>query len=164
MEIRKGIGVSPGVAMCQARVLDTEEVGIPHRQVPPEQVSGELERLELALRASQDEVAQLRDRAAQRLGAETAAIFDFHLAMLSDQALAKKIQDVISGESVTAEYATASALRNYAKAFLPMPEFFAERAKDVYDIEKRILRHLIGQSRTCHLSWRIMKSMKRYFL
>jgi len=147
MEIKKGIGVSPGVAICQAIVLDAEEYRIPERHIGGQRVAGEIERLNRAVEQSRGELEVLRDRAGQRLGAETAAIFDFHLALLGDQSLQKKIRQRIEGESVTAEYAVATTLRGYARQFLQMPEYLADRVKDVYDIEKRILRHLIGESR-----------------
>ena len=38
MEIRKGIGVSPGVAIATAFVLETEEYRVPHRTVTLEQL------------------------------------------------------------------------------------------------------------------------------
>ncbi|HET6430177.1 MAG TPA: phosphoenolpyruvate--protein phosphotransferase [Phycisphaerae bacterium] len=147
MEIKKGIGVSPGVAICQAVVLDAEEYRIPQRHVSPMRIEGEQTRLDAALARSHEELVQLRDRAGQRLGAETAAIFDFHIALLNDKILLGKIRGIIRDDSVTAEFAVATVLREYAKEFLEMPEYLADRVKDVYDIEKRILRHLIGQSR-----------------
>jgi len=147
MEIKKGIGVSPGVAICQAVVLDAEEYRIPQRHVSAERVPLEIERLHRALDQSRRELTDLRDSAAQRLGAETAAIFDFHLALLGDKALLDKFEQKIRAESVTAEYAVANVLRHYAKEFLQMPEYLADRVKDVYDIERRILRNLIGESR-----------------
>ncbi len=146
MEIKKGIAVSRGVAISQAVVLDAEEYRIPQRHVSSARVPDEIERLDESLEASKRELIDLRDRTAERLGAETAAIFDFHLALLEDHALLGKVKDVIETESVTAEYAVATVLREYAKEFLQMPEEFADRVKDVYDIEKRVLRNLIGQS------------------
>lgn len=147
MEIKKGIGVSPGVVICQAVVLDAEEYRIPERHVSAEQTGSEIDRFETALAGSREEVAELRDSTAERLGKETAAIFDFHLALLSDEPLLKKIRGIIEADNVTAEFAVAKVLRDYAREFLQMPEYLAERVKDVYDIEKRILRRLIGQSR-----------------
>ena len=147
MEIKKGIGVSPGVAICPARVLDAEEYHIPQRRVSPERLEEEFQRLDGALAKSSEELVTLRDRTAKRLGAETAAIFDFHLALLTDRTLLNKVRDVIRREQATAEYGVASVFREYSKEFLDMPEAFAERVKDVYDIQHRILHHLIGQSR-----------------
>ena len=49
MEIRRGIAVSPGIAIGPALVLDTEGVRIPHRTVPVEQIPDEIARLRRAL-------------------------------------------------------------------------------------------------------------------
>lgn len=147
MEIKKGIGVSPGVAIAGAFVLDAEEFQIPQRRVRPEGIEPELQRLQDALAKSQEELISLRDRTSKRLGSELAAIFDFHLALLNDNTLQDKFRDSIRKEFVTAESAVAGVLRSYAREFLQMPQEWADRVKDVYDIEKRLLRQLIGQSR-----------------
>ena len=49
MEIRRGIPVSPGVAIGPALVLDTEGVRITHRTVAPDHVPDEIARLRRAL-------------------------------------------------------------------------------------------------------------------
>ena len=147
MKIKKGIGVSPGVAICQAVVVDAEEFDIPHRKVPADHAQAELTRLRKAVTVSKKELQDLSKRTAERIGRETAGIFDFHVSLLEDRTLQKKVQDAIITRSITAEYAVATVLRGYAREFLAMPEHLAERVKDVYDIEKRLLRNLIGQKR-----------------
>ncbi len=146
MKIKQGIGVSPGVAVSRAVVVDTEEFDIPQRHVPVDQARAEFARLRKALGVSRNEIRDLQKRAADRLGKKTASIFDFHLGLLEDAVLHKKFKDTILGEHVTAEYAVATVLRGYAKEFLAMPQYLADRVKDIYDIEKRLLRNLIGQS------------------
>jgi phosphotransferase system enzyme I (PtsI) len=145
MKMKKGIGVSPGVAIARAVILDTEEFDIPERHVPVDHAQAELSRLRMAVRLSRHEVQDLRKRMTEKLGKETASIFDFHLGMLDDKVLQKKFSDTILGGHVTAEYAVATVLRGYAKEFLAMPKYLADRVKDVYDIERRLLRNLIGQ-------------------
>src|SRR5918994_7440473 len=55
MEIRRGIAVTPGVAIGPALVLDTEGVIISQRTVPAEQAEAEVRRLDDALaRAAAD--------------------------------------------------------------------------------------------------------------
>ena len=147
MIIKKGIGVSPGVAICQAAVVDAEDFDIPLRHVPVDLAQAETVRLRQAVATSKRELQDLSKRTADRIGKETASIFDFHLTLLEDKALLKKFSDAIIGGHVSAEYAVATVLRAYAKEFLAMPEYLAERVKDVYDIEKRLLRNLIGQKR-----------------
>lgn len=148
MKIKKGIGVSPGVAIAQAVVMDAEDFDIPERHVPEERAGAEVSRLRKAISISKKEILDLQKRTARRIGKETASIFDFHLGMLSDKELLKKFTDTITRGNVTSEYAVATVLRGYAKEFLAMPtQYLAERVKDVYDIEKRLLRNLIGQQR-----------------
>ena len=147
MEIKKGIGVSPGVVISRAFVLDAEEFPIPERHVDAAGAKGELERIRQAVVDSKREVVALRDRMADQIGAETAAIFDFHLRMLDDKVMQRRVREVIREQGVTAEHAVATVFRDYAKEYLNMPQFWAERVKDVHDIQKRLLRNLIGQSR-----------------
>ena len=147
MKTKKGIGVSPGVAIAPAVVLDAEEYDIPQRHVPVDRAKSELARLKKAVAVSKSEILDLRQRAAERLGKETARIFDFHLGLLVDKVLQNKFAETILSGHVTAEYAVATVLRGYAKDFLAMPRYLSERVKDVYDIEKRLLRNLIGQHR-----------------
>ena len=46
MEIKKGIGVSPGVVISQAIVLDAEEFRIPERRVGPGRQDEQITRLD----------------------------------------------------------------------------------------------------------------------
>jgi phosphotransferase system enzyme I (PtsI) len=147
MITKKGIGASPGVSIAPATVVDAEEFDIPQRHVPVDQAQAELDRLRKAVEVSKSEVLNLQHSTAERIGQETATIFDFHLGLLADTVLLKKFTDAVLKGNVTAEYAVATVLRDYAREFLAMPQYLAERVKDVYDIEKRLLRNLIGQQR-----------------
>jgi len=136
------------VAIAPAVVIDTEEYDIPQRHVPVDMARVELDRLKKAIKVSKKEILDLQKRSVERLGKETARIFDFHIALLDDKEITKKFADTVTGGHVTAEYAVATVLRDYAREFTSMPsQFFADRVKDVYDIEKRLLRNLTGQKR-----------------
>jgi len=147
MKTKKGIGVSPGVAIAPGLTLDTEEFDIPERHVPVDHARAELGRVRKALAISKEEILDLQKRTADRIGKETASIFDFHLGLMEDKVMQKNISETILGGNVTAEYAVQTVLRDYAKEFRDMPKYLADRVKDVYDIERRLLRNLIGQSR-----------------
>ena len=144
---KKGIGVSPGVAVAQVVIIDNEEFEIPERHVPVDHAQNEMDRLQQAIKVSKQEILDLQNRTVERIGKEAASIFDFHLGLLADKVLYQKFHDTIVAGHVTAEFAVASVLRGYAKEFLAMPEYLADRVKDVYDIEKRLLRNLTGQQR-----------------
>ena len=148
MDIRKGIPVSPGVAIAPAVVLDTEEYRITQHAVPPEAVEHELGHVDMALEGARKDLIALRDQTASRLGQETAAIFDFHVGVLTNESFRQKLLDGVRQSRYTAAYAVSRTMREYRHRFQGIREaVFSDRIKDVNDIEKRLLRHLLGHSR-----------------
>jgi phosphotransferase system enzyme I (PtsI) len=75
-------------------------------------------------------------------------IFAVHLRFLHDRSLRKRITDLIHSELVTAEYAVSATMREIASHFTKEKDtYISERAADIYDIEKRLLRQLLGEKR-----------------
>ncbi|MGH7177298.1 MAG: phosphoenolpyruvate--protein phosphotransferase [Tepidisphaeraceae bacterium] len=145
MEIKKGIGVSPGVVISTAVVLDAEDLVIPRRQVESAAVPLEVKRLHAAIASSVRDLTELRDQTAEKHGKEIAGIFDFHTGFLKDKSLLNQIVTQIKTQRSSAEYAVSVVMRKYAANFLEMADrYLSERVKDVYDIEKRLLRALVG--------------------
>ncbi len=148
MEICKGIPVAPGIAMAEALVLDTEDYRIPTRYVESDQVPHELELLPRAISASVDELKQQRENLETNYGRDIAAIFDFHIGILHDPKLQREIEDLIGSKSCSAAYAVSKSFLTLRRRFSNLrDQIFAQRIKDIQDIEKRLLRHLVGEER-----------------
>ena len=148
MERLQGIAVSPGIAIGEALVVDNEGFRIPRRFLPRDAVEDELERLDLAFASAVSEVEHNRQQVADQLGDDYAAIFSAHLQMLRDPRLHEEIEEMIRVRHYSPEYAVSRALRRYAKVFQSLEgQYMAERANDIFDIEKRILRNLLGRRR-----------------
>ena len=148
MEIRKGIAVSPGVAIAPAIVLDSEQFRIRRRSIEPQEVDGELGRFLAAVEHARSEVQELRVRVASDVGENLGAIFDVQDAVLTDPRLVEDVRELVQRERYSAEYAVSQTLRAFARKFLALPNrYMAERVTDVYDVEKRLLRNLIGARR-----------------
>jgi phosphotransferase system enzyme I (PtsI) len=148
MEIKKGIGVSPGVVISTAVVLDAEDLVIPKRQIAPEAVEGELARLNKALAETIADRLRLRDDVIARQGKEIAAIFDFHIGILRDKSLTDQFFAEVKNNRSTAEFAVSSVMRKYAATFSKMANrYLADRVKDLHDVERQLLDVLIGQKR-----------------
>ncbi|HEY8748686.1 MAG TPA: phosphoenolpyruvate--protein phosphotransferase [Tepidisphaeraceae bacterium] len=146
MEIKKGIGVSPGVVICTAIVLDAADLLIPKRQVDASQIPAEVDRFDRAVSDSLTDLAKLRESVATHAGKEVAGIFDFHVGVLKDKSTLKQIGDEIRKNQTTAEYAVSTVMRRFSNSFLAMADhYLSERVKDIHDIERRLLRNLIGQ-------------------
>jgi len=148
MQTKQGIPVSPGIAISRAVVLDAADAPVPRRKVASERVEAELERLDAALEKSRADIESLRDQAARLLGEESARIFGFHLGMLHDSKLLEQFRQQVSEERVTAAYAVYAVMRDFARNFRQQESrYFRERVNDIWDLERRILGHLLGEVR-----------------
>jgi phosphotransferase system enzyme I (PtsI) len=146
MEIKNGIPVSPGVAIAPALVLDSESFRIPRRFIRKDEVETELKRFELARTRALAEISDIRDGVHSTAKSEVSLIFDAHLRMLDDPLITKEIPEKIKTKRYTPEYAVS---RVFKKIIKPMKEihdpYFLQRVNDFYDIQKRLLRNLLGQ-------------------
>jgi phosphotransferase system enzyme I (PtsI) len=149
MEIKKGVAVSPGIAIAKSLVIDSEDYRIPRRSVKPTQRMIEIQRARNAFRAATDELTRLQAEQEKTIERRKIKdIFAVHLSYLRDRYLRRKITDLIHSESVTAEYAVSATLREIASSFAKVKDtYISERAADIYDIEKRLLKQLVGGKR-----------------
>jgi phosphoenolpyruvate-protein phosphotransferase (PTS system enzyme I) len=148
MEIKKGIGVSPGVVISTAVVLDAEDLVIPKRQIAAAEAEKEAARFQKAVEETVAGLTQLRDDVSVKQGRDIAGIFDFHIGILRDKSLIGQILAEIRTNLVTAEYAVSNVMRKYSTVFSQMSDrYLSERVKDVHDVERQILRRLIGGKR-----------------
>jgi phosphotransferase system enzyme I (PtsI) len=148
MEIKRGIPVSPGVAIGPALVLDTEWFRLPKRYIERGALKEELERLQQALINAAREARDRQSEVAQKLGRQYGAIFGAHALLIEDPTLTQEIESIIRDQNHTAEYAVSRVMRRHAKALESLDRgTFATRAADLFDIEKAILRNLLGERR-----------------
>jgi phosphotransferase system enzyme I (PtsI) len=148
MQRLQGIAVSPGVVIGEAVVFDHQGFSIPRRFLPREAVDSEIARLDRAIESAATEIDTNRQRVADQLGKEYAAIFAAHLAMLRDRRLRTELEQMIRERHYSAEYSVSRALRRYAKVFESLGgSSMPQRATDIFDIEKRLLKQLLGQRR-----------------
>ena len=114
MEIKKGIAVSPGIAIAKSLIIDSEDYRIPRRSISASQRRVEIQRLRNAFRDAADELTRMEAKQETIEQSKIKAIFAVHLRFLRDRSLHKKIAALIQSESVTAEYAVSTALREIA--------------------------------------------------
>ena len=150
MEIKKGIAVSPGVSIGKCLILDSEDYRIPRRPIEPAQRMTEIQRVRNAFREAVRELTALEQAQEPEPagGGHIKDIFAVHLRLLRDRSLRRKITDLIQQEMVTAEYAVSSVLRDVASHFASAKDaYISERAADFYDVERRLLKQLLGHKR-----------------
>jgi len=148
MEIKKGIPVSPGISIARLLIIDSEDYRIPRRPIEPSQRTAEVQRLRDAFTNAVGELTRLEAAQDQTGGGKIKDIFAVHLRYLHDRSLRKKITDLVQSKLVTAEYAVSTVLREIASHFTKQQDaYMSERAADIYDIEKRLLKQLLGKKR-----------------
>src|SRR5436190_7155286 len=146
MEIKRGIPVSPGIAIASALVLDNEGFRIPQRFVEAKQTDSEIARLRAALALAAKE-ARTNERAiSEKLGKQYGAIFGAHALLIEDPELVREVENLITQKNYNAEYAVSRTMRRHIKAMESLNHpLFSTRASDLFDIEKSILNHLVGE-------------------
>jgi len=145
---RPGIAVSPGVAMGEALVIDHEGFRIPRRFVVRDAVDEELRRLNDAIDSVSAEVDEQRQTVSNQLGESYGMIFAAHLQMLRDPQLREELERGIREQHFSPEYAVSRTLRRYAKVFQQVDEgHVAEKAHDLFDLERSLLGALLGRRR-----------------
>jgi phosphotransferase system enzyme I (PtsI) len=144
MQKLQGIAVSQGVAIGEALVMDNEGFRIPRRFVARDTVEFEMERLNRAIAAASDEIAKNRDAIFKELGDKYGAIFETHLQILQDSKLRSELDDMITQRHYSPEYAVSRVMRRYAQVFQKVQ---SRNLADIVDIEKRLLRNLLGRRR-----------------
>ncbi|HLO42108.1 MAG TPA: phosphoenolpyruvate--protein phosphotransferase [Phycisphaerales bacterium] len=146
-QILKGLGVSSGIVIGRALVLDSGLGRVHRRSISPGHVKTETLKFDQALKASIEELAVFQKQAEREMGAETAEIFAVHQGMLKDKTLIGPIRRMIESELVTAEYAVYHTFSEIATKFRNIPNSaFTTKVNDIDDLCIRLLRHLIGDT------------------
>jgi phosphotransferase system enzyme I (PtsI) len=149
MEIRRGIAVSPGIAIGPALVMDTEGVRIHTTAVRPEQVEAEVQRLRAAVATARAEAAEKQRALTAQFGREIGAIFEAKGGLFEDAKLLAGIEALARTHSYSAEYAVSRYVRGILKqldehAHLPQA---ARMRGDYVDFDQHLLRLLLGDRR-----------------
>jgi phosphotransferase system enzyme I (PtsI) len=148
-----GIGVSPGVARGTIFVYSVSEEVVPNYDVTAEQVPQEIARFEQALITTHQQLHELQQRIATGIGGSApTSILDVHLSITQDPALVEPVIIRLGQEKKNVEFIFNEVTRKYIKTLAELPdEFLRERAADVQDVTRRILRNLMGrETRTLH--------------
>ena len=144
MQCFQGKSVYKGIAMGPVVVLKKNDYQVKRTRI--EDAEAEAARVDVALKASQEQLQKLYDKAVKEVGEASAAIFEVHQMMLEDEDYLEAIQSMIRTEQVNAEYAVAVTGDNFAEMFASMDDdYMKARSADIKDISERLVRNLSGQ-------------------
>ncbi|TCT17570.1 phosphoenolpyruvate--protein phosphotransferase [Melghiribacillus thermohalophilus] len=140
---RQGISVSDGIAIGEALVITGQEPDI--QKDMQGSVQKEVQSFETALENSRKEIQNIRNQSAADIGEEQAKIFDAHLSILEDPEIVDGVKEMIASEEVSAAYALDRKVTELLQLFETIDnEYLKERAQDLKDVGRRVIRHLLG--------------------
>src|SRR6476620_8348672 len=132
--LKKGIPVSPGIAVARAWVLDAMLARDEPSRLEAAAVSDELTRFDKALDDAAHQLDAMAKRVDEQLGSKEAAIFQGHRLLLRDPALIGKVKSAILHRRIDASSALHEVLEEYEKLFGQIPdEYLRERLTDLRD-------------------------------
>jgi phosphotransferase system enzyme I (PtsI) len=142
-----GIPGSPGVSHGSVFRFLHGDIEVPHYQISESEQASELERFKDAVEITRDQIAEIRKAVSKNLGEKEAGIFDAHLLVLEDKALFDDINKDIKETGDNIEQCVYRVTQKYHDYFNQLEdEYLRERAADLKDISKRLLRNLIGET------------------
>ena len=148
-EVRQlqGITASTGIAIGPAYIYRPEVLTVERWTV--DDPEAEWARFAEAVERAKAEIGAIRAQAAVEVGEAEAEIFTAHQLFLEDPALLDRVRGQIEGEGSNAEAALAEVVASYAELLRGMEgEVFRQRAADIEDVGRRVLRLLLGVRET----------------
>lgn len=143
MFIKEGIIASPGIAMAKALVYEKAVVEVNEDRI--ENIQEELDKLEVALKESHEQLEKIKLKAISELGEEEGAIFEAHAMVLEDPEFVDGIKGEITDNSVGAAFAVQIVTERFFMIFDQMDDpYFSARAADIKDVGTRVLHNILG--------------------
>ncbi len=147
--MRRGIAVSPGVAIGTAYVIHEIFVNPDTQRLEDSEITAELANYETARDRSAADLRALEKKVEAQVGHDEASIFAVHQSILRDSAFTNKIRAWIVDERMSAAAALHRLLGEYTAFFTRTADsYLQERLNDIRDVIVRISVHLseVGDS------------------
>jgi phosphotransferase system enzyme I (PtsI) len=141
----EGIAASPGIGLGPVVRYEPEPLEPRDQTIDPARVESEIARFHAALAASRRDLQTIRDGIAAELGEKEAMIYEAHLMMLDDPDLKREVEEHIRRDLKPVGYCVRAYMsRLVTRLENVKDEYLRERRADVLDVERRLLRHLLG--------------------
>src|SRR6202008_2052413 len=153
-EIRfEGIGASPGIAFGRIHVVREDLDEVVRYQIASSQIADEIGRFEAALIQTRMQILEMQQKIAESIGAKDAGIFDAHLLVVEDRTLIDEVLRRLETDLCNVEPVFQQVATNYAETLSKIDDpYLRERAVDIEDVTRRVIRNLQGKAPKAFLS------------
>lgn len=135
----KGISASPGIAIGRAFLFTETEHRVPDYVVPEEEIARELERYQRAVHLSIRDIEVHKEKFGKNH-----EFLEAHILMLKDPEVHTRINSRIQKTKRNVESVLVEVIDEYIKQLESLEDpYLRERALDVRDVSRRVLRHLL---------------------
>ncbi|UCG29752.1 MAG: phosphoenolpyruvate--protein phosphotransferase [candidate division WOR-3 bacterium] len=143
--ILKGIAVSKGICQGVVFIYETKDVKVVQTPIPMRYLETEVERFTKALKRTEKELSNIKERIDEEMGVDFAQFLDAQILMLKDRDIVEAVSSRIRTEKTNAEYIYHRVLDEYAKKLsASRDQYLRERVADIWDVGTRVLRNLVG--------------------
>jgi phosphotransferase system enzyme I (PtsI) len=141
-----GVGVSPGIARAEVFVYRPEDEDPVPRMVEDGDLANEIQKFEGALLATRHQIMELQEKISSSVGSHDASIFDAHLLVVEDRTLIDEVLRTLQRDKTGIEFVFAQVANRYAKTLSEIDDpYLRERALDIHDVTRRVIRNLMGK-------------------
>jgi len=146
-----GAGVSDGIAIGKAFVLERELPALPQYEVAKHAVDSEVARLRGAMEAARQQLTSIRTHIPASAPPEATSFIDTHLLILADKMISEVPVDIIRRERRNAEWALKTQADELVAMFERMDDAYLRNKKiDVNQVVERVLRNLLMETPEQH--------------
>ncbi|HJT81631.1 MAG TPA: phosphoenolpyruvate--protein phosphotransferase [Chthoniobacterales bacterium] len=143
----QGAGVSPGIAHGIIHVIRDDADDVPRYNIKAGQIADEIGRFEAALIQTRMQILEMQQRIAESIGAKDAGIFDAHLLVVEDRTLIDEVLRKLDKDRCNVEWVFQEVATSYADTLSKIDDpYLRERALDIQDVTKRVIRNLLGKA------------------
>jgi phosphotransferase system enzyme I (PtsI) len=147
-EIRyQGAGASPGVARGTIHVVRDDFDDVARYPIEHSQIANEIGRFETALIQTRMQILEMQQKIAESIGAKDAGIFDAHLLVIEDRTLIDEVLRKLESDLCNVEWVFQEVAAGYSETLSKIDDpYLRERALDIQDVTKRVVRNLQGKA------------------
>ncbi len=143
----QGQAAAPGIALGEAYVFTMETDDVVRYPIEPGQVTDEIARFETALIQTRVQILEMQQQIAEAIGAKDAGIFDAHLLVVEDQTLIDEVLRKLESEHCNVEFVFQEVANRYVDSLSKIDDpYLRERAQDIQDVARRVIRNLQGKA------------------
>ncbi|VVM06342.1 Phosphoenolpyruvate-protein phosphotransferase [Methylacidimicrobium cyclopophantes] len=140
-----GTAAAPGIGIGPVLIVRGDHEFVRRRPINLSQIPEELERLEAALLKTREELLQAKAELIRSWSQASDSLFDAHLLAVEDPTILEAVKKRLESERICVDAAYQDVIRSFVEQMQRVDDtYLRERALDVRDVGKRVLRNLRG--------------------